>query len=291
MNTIKLSINKFMNIKFNKIISKKSKSNLKKCKNKTNTKEYIQLCKLIQYKYEQYCEESSLLTNKKTPFIIGINGSVSSGKSHAAKIMKNILKCLNGNKRVHILSSDNFIYSNKSLRDKKIFDQKGYPRSYDWKLLHKVLNQITQNKKVETPFYDQTISDIKYGKKIAIPANIDILILEGINILKPSCRDNLDRFLLSDYLDYSIYFYVGEKILRKWFYKRLFAKRKVWKKNKTRKKLTNKSVSDFRKISNQIWTKYNKRNLEEFIRPYRYRADVVIYKNKNHNLTNLEFVL
>lgn len=92
-------------------------------------------------------------------------------------------------------------------------------------------------------------------------------------------------------MDYSIYFYVGEKILRKLFYKRLFAKRKVWKKNKTRKKLTNKSVSDFRKISNQIWTKYNKRNLEEFIRPYRYRADVVIYKNKNHNLTNLEFVL
>ena len=56
----------------------------------------------------------------------------------------------------------------------------------------------------------------------------------------------------------------------------------MWKKNKTRKKLTNKSVSDFSKISNQIWTKYNKRNLEEFIRPYRYRADVVIYKNKNH---------
>jgi len=291
MNTIKLSMNKFKDINFNKILSKKSKSNLKKCKNKTNNKEYIQLCKLIQYKYEQYCEESSLITKKKTPFIIGINGSISSGKSHAAKIIQNILKCLNSNKRVHILSSDNFIYSNKYLHNKKIFDQKGYPKSYNWKLLHKVLNQITQNKKVKTPFYDQTISDIKYGKKNAIPLNIDILIFEGVNILKPSCNDNLDRFLLSDFLDYSIYFYVGEKILRKWFYKRLFAKRKVWKKNKTMKKLTKKSVPEFRKISNKIWNKYNKKNLEEFIRPYRYRADVVIYKNKNHDLTNLEFVL
>ena len=282
MNTIKIPINKFLDIKFNKILLKKSKSNLKMCKNKKNNKEYIQLCKLIQYKYENYCEENILIKNKKTPFIIGINGSISSGKSYAAKIICDTLKCLNRNKKVHILSSDNFIYSNKYLHNKNIFDQKGYPKSYNWKLLFNVLNKITKNKKVKTPFYDQSISDIKYGKKVSIPANTDILILEGINILKPTCSDNLDRYLLSDYLDYSIYFYVGENILRKWFYKRLFEKRKIWKKNKTRKNLTKKTIPEFRKFSNKIWTKYNKKNLEKF---------VIIYKNKNHELTNLEFVL
>ena len=123
------------------------------------------------------------------------------------------------------------------------------------------------------------------------PKNIDILILEGINIIRPNCKNNFDRYLLSDYLDYSIYIYVGETILRDWFYKRLLQKRKVWKKNGTRKKLTNISKGKFKKISNHVWTKYNKKNLEKFIRPYKYRTDVIIHNDKNHNFSTFEFIL
>jgi len=288
MNTIKMPMNKFLDIKFDKFLSKDYG---KKCKIFKVMKEYLQLSKLIQHKYELHKQEEILLTKKKTPFIIGINGSISSGKSYYALLISDILRCFNPGKNIATLSTDNFIYSNKHLVKKKLFSQKGYPKSYNWKLLFKTLNKITKNESVKTPVYCQASSDIKVCKGAIIKKDVDILLIEGINILKPTCTKNFDRYLLSDYLDYSIYIYVGETILRKWFYKRLLEKRKVWKKNGTRKKLTKITKGKFHKFSNHIWTKYNKKNLEKFIRPYKYRADIIIHKNKNHNMSTIEFIL
>ena len=165
--------------------------------------------------------------------------------------------------------------------------EKGFPNSYNWKLLFKILKAIKHNKRVEVPVYSQVISDIS-TKKTVISANIDILVIEGINILRPYCKARLDRFLLSDFLDYSIYINATEKNLKKWFTKRLEDKKKRWKREKRKPKLTRKNKKGFRAFTNHIWKSVNKVNLDTYIYPYRCRSDMIINKNSRHNITSIE---
>ena len=191
-----------------------------------------------------------------------------------------------------MISTDNFLYSNKILQHKKIFDKKGFTESYNWRLLFKTLKNIKKNKAVSFPYYSQNLSDIQSSKK-HLPANLNILIIEGINLLKPTCNnlsENLcKRLLLSDYIDYSIYIDTSEENLKNWFYKRLVKKKTLWKRKKIKKNLTRKNKKEFKKFSNDIWDKYNSPNLKENINPFRYRSDLIIHKTRNYSIDFIEF--
>ena len=125
--------------------------------------------------------------------------------------------------------------------------EKGFPKSYNWKLLFKTMKAIKHNKRVEVPIYSQAISDIS-TKKTTIPANIDILVVEGINILRPYCKARLDRFLLSDFLDYSIYLNATERNLKKWFTKRLESKKKTLEKREKETKINTKKQKGISRV-------------------------------------------
>ena len=227
------------------------------------------------------------ITKKNVPFIIGINGSVSSGKSFFAKQLVDVLRERPQKPRIALLSTDNFLYKNSILKKKGIMNEKGFPKSYNWKLLSKTLIAIKNNKRVEIPIYSQVISDIS-TKKTTIPANIDILVVEGINILRPYCKARLDRFLLSDFLDYAIYINTTERNLKKWFTKRLEDKKKRWKREKRKPLLTRKTKKEFRTFTNYIWKSVNKVNLDKYIYPYRCRSDMIINKNSRHSISSIE---
>ena len=77
-------------------------------------------------------------------------------------------------------------FSNKVLLQKDLMSKKGFPISYDWKALANMLQNVTLGIKSETPYYDQSISDISADKKIEINKNTRILIIEGINLLNPN---------------------------------------------------------------------------------------------------------
>jgi len=277
MNFVRFTPNKFFNLNI---------SNKKNCKNK-NTSIDNKISDFLEYIYNQEKEYNSTFTNKKIPFIIGINGSVSSGKSYFALTLKKLLTC---KKKVFVLGTDNFIYPNKKLEKKGIFREKGYPKSYNWKLLFNTLKAIKNNKPKIIPFYNQDKSDI--SGKIKIPKNIDILILEGINIFKPMCETPIEKqnltYLLSDFLDYSIYINVNEGILKNWFHKRLVRKKTIWKKKKIKKNLTKKNQKSFKQFSNSIWKKYNHKNLKRFIEPFRERADMIITKNSKFEIKYID---
>lgn len=232
------------------------------------------------------------IAKKKAPFIVGFNGSVSSGKSHIATKSKEKLKSCGV--KCAIISTDNFIYPNKVLVDKKILHRKGFPESYDWIKLIKILNITKKNEAVHIPFYDQTISDIS-KKKIKIPKNMDVIILEGINLLRPNLiaipkkTPNTSSLLVSDFLDLSIYIDAPESFLKGWFYKRLIKKRTVWKKTGIKQNLTKKTNKQFKKWANEVWDKVNSVNLHEYILPFKKRADVVILKDKKHNIKEISF--
>ena len=237
--------------------------------------------------YNVETELDKRITKKNVPFIIGINGSVSSGKSFFAKQLADMLREKPQKPRIAMLSTDNFLYKNSILKKKGIMKEKGFPKSYDWKLLFKTLKAIKHNKRVEIPVYSQAISDIS-TKKTVISENIDILVIEGINILRPYCKARLDRFLLSDFLDYSIYINATERNLKKWFTKRLESKKKRWKREKRKPKLTRKNKKEFRAFTNHIWKSVNKVNLDKYIYPYRCRSDMIINKNSRHNISSIE---
>ena len=241
------------------------------------------LSNFILYQYTEYKNDLKLFTKKRAPFLVGFNGSVSSGKSFIADQCATRLKeC---GLSVAILSTDNFIYSNHKLQAKKIMHRKGFPESYDIKKLLKTLDDIKAGKSVKTPLYDQSISDIS-NKKYKIKKNCDIILIEGINILQPILSKYVG-LLLSDYLDYSIYIDAPERYLKRWFYNRLNNKRTMWKRQGIRQNLTRKNKRQFRKWTMDIWNKINKVNLDEYILPFKERANLIIFKNKDHQVKEL----
>jgi type I pantothenate kinase len=236
----------------------------------------------ILYQYNEYIDELKLFTKKKAPFLVGFNGSVASGKSYMADSCYTRLKECGFS--VVILSTDNFIYPNRELLKKRLMHRKGFPESYNISKLMTVLEKLKKGKAVSIPVYDQAISDIS-DKKHKIKANTDIIIIEGINILDPYPHPN--DALISDYLNYSIYIDAPEEYIKKWFYERLKRKKTQWKKQGIRKKLTRKNGRQFRKWAMDIWKNVNKLNLDEYILPFKERANLIIYKNKDHKIKEI----
>ena len=252
----------------------------------------------ILYQYENYQKTQKLLTTKNTPLVIGVNGSVASGKSYNAdKLAQKLTSC---NVKCAILSTDNFIFSNKELEKRKIMHLKGFPDSYDWNKLIKSIRQIKNNKTVYTPLYDQSISDIS-KKKIKIPKNMNIIIIEGINLLIPhlnllennklTVKSKKYSVLLSDFLDISIFINAPETFLKRWFYKRLQKKKTLWKTIGTKKNLTRKTNKQFKNWAMNIWNKINSKNLHEFILPFKRRSDIIVTKDRNHHIKEFSFKL
>jgi len=292
MKFVKFTKKKFMR----EVINEISDTDILRCnkqyKSKIKDKRfYIKLCLLIWNTYTFETKEDKLLYDSHVPFFLGINGSVTSGKSLLAKELSEIFKCFPSKPKVMILSTDDFLYSNKVLKKKGIENKKGFPVSYNWKKLFLAFKKIKDNKSFKIPMYNHNISDIDPKKKQKIPNKLDIVIVEGINILKPYCKGNFDRILLSDYLDYSIFIDAKERNFKKWFLDRLTQKKKYWKKKKIKKNFTRKNKKEFKTFANKIWNSINSVNLKKHIHPYRKRSDLIIYKTSDHEIKYLEFRL
>lgn len=279
-----MKLNIFKNILHNK----NPKTVTDKFNRLNNISDEICLLDIVSLVYKQYTDKNNFnktMKCKNIPFIIGVNGSVSSGKSFFADILRDSLLCFPGIKNVSVLSTDCFLYSNEVLKKKKIFDKKGFPISYNWELIIKTLQKIKSNKIIKIPYYNQNISTIDKNKQ-HINNNQDIIIIEGINILKPPCLSdiNIDRILLSDFFDYSLYIDASNSILKNWFYQRLLQKKKLWLSKNIKPQLTTLNTKEFKQFSDNIWDSINKVNLEENIYPYRNRSNLIIVNDKYHKI-------
>lgn len=277
MNYITIKAQRFMKIKIPEPF---------RC-NGNNKTFFNKLTQFILYQYDTYCKELDLFTKKKAPFFIGFNGSVASGKSFFAEQFYDHLKN-NCKLKTGIISTDNFIMPNKNLEKKKIMHRKGFPESYDVEALMSTLQSLKNHKSVKIPLYDQSISDIS-SKKHMIPSGLDIIIIEGINILQVGAivKGKRKGLLISDYLDYSIYIDARERYLKDWFYRRLVKKKSKWKKARIKKNLTRKNRKEFRKWAMDIWRSVNKVNLDNYILPFKERADLILFKAHNHSIKEM----
>ncbi len=256
---------------------------------------YRPLTALIQMYYAEvgklHATTSSFLglTEKRTPFIIGIAGSVAVGKSTTSRLLQELLRRWPETPRVDLVTTDGFLYSNVELERRGLTFRKGFPESYDRTNLLAFLKKVKSGESAHVPVYDHVIYDIVPDRHIEINQP-DILIIEGLNVLQPP-RMSASRELLavSDFFDVSIYVDADEEHIRRWYVERVLRLREI---------AFNQPSSYFYQFSQMpeeemveralgIWESINKPNLVENIEPTRSRANIVLRKGPDHIITDV----
>ncbi len=161
----------------------------------------------------------------KTPFIIGIAGSVAVGKSTTARVLKELLARWPSSPKVDLITTDGFLLPNEVLRRDNLMERKGFPDSYDVGALLRFLSGIkSAQRNVRAPVYSHLTYDVIPGEFVTIDRP-DILIFEGINVLQPGKlpKDGKIVPFLSDFFDFAIYIDADEELIHQWYIAALHA--------------------------------------------------------------------
>ncbi|WEV37168.1 type I pantothenate kinase [Lactobacillus sp. ESL0677] len=245
---------------------------------------------LTKYLYLVYQEKRALqdrqcefLHQKVTaaPFIIGISGSVAVGKSTTARLLQVLLSRTYPELRVHLMTTDGFIYSNQELKRRNIFDRKGFPESYNMSLLTNFLQDVLAGKDdIVYPLYSQELSDIVPGQYGHVKKP-DILIIEGINTLQLPTNGQI---VTSDFFDFSIYIDAAEELIEKWFMQRFVRVLELNKNNPNNfyYEMANGPRESALQLAQETWQMVNLVNLREYIAPTKQRASLILHKTTGH---------
>lgn len=252
---------------------------------------YFPLASLLElhiYNFRSLREKSNVFFHRRErqlPFIIGIAGSVAVGKSTTARVLRKVLSLLPGKPQVDLVTTDGFLYPNAELTRRGILNRKGFPESYDTRLLLSFLSAMKSgSRRFQLPVYSHLGYDIVPDQYQTI-AQPDILIVEGINVLQVnSQRGPDDKVFVSDFFDFSIYVDAAEKDIVKWYINRFESLRNTAFQNPASyfHKFADLSPEESQKMAAGIWNEINHPNLHKNILPTRYRADLILQKDSNH---------
>jgi len=152
---------------------------------------------------------------RKTPFIIGIAGSVAVGKSTTARLLKELMRRWPSSPKVDLITTDGFLHPNEVLRRQGLMERKGFPESYDLGALLRFLSAIKSGEaNVSAPVYSHLTYDVVPGEFVTIDRP-DILIFEGLNVLQTRDLPRDGKFVpfLSDFFDFSIFIDADEPLI------------------------------------------------------------------------------
>lgn len=224
----------------------------------------------------------------RTPFIIGVAGSVAVGKSTSARLLQELLRQSAGRPRVELITTDGFLYPNAVLEERGILDRKGFPESYDRRALLDFVIAVKSGKaEVKAPVYSHVIYDIVADQQITV-TNPDILIVEGLNVLQPAPSGRGD-LAVSDFFDFSVYVDADESDIRDWYVARFMALRDTAFREPTSFFRAYAELSDEEAVAqaNEVWDAINKPNLIENIEPTRERATAILRKGSDHVISEV----
>lgn len=221
---------------------------------------------------------------KRTPFIIGVAGSVAVGKSTVSRLLKEMLSRWETTPKVALITTDGFLHPNAELEKRNLMHRKGFPESYDRLALLKFVADIKSGAdRVAAPVYSHLSYDIVPGEQVIIESP-DVVIIEGLNVLQsPSQGQDV---ALSDYFDFKIYVDADVENVTEWFISR-FEKLREGAFTNPQSYFHKYAEMDYEKAlqrANEIWQTINLPNLLENIQPTRSRATLVLRKGKNHSV-------
>jgi type I pantothenate kinase len=227
----------------------------------------------------------------KTPFILGIAGSVAVGKSTTARILRELLKRWPAKPKVELVTTDGFLQPNATLEAKGLMERKGFPESYNVAALLAFLNDIKAGKpRATAPVYSHLTYDI-IPDAYQVVDRPDILLLEGLNVLQTRDlpRDGKAVPFVSDFFDFSVYIDADEEAIRRWYVER-FMRLKETRFRDPRSyfhKYADIGEPEAAEIANSLWERINLVNLKENILPTRPRADLILRKRDDHAIVEV----
>ena len=229
-----------------------------------------------------------LAEDGKVPYVIGIAGSVSAGKSTTARVLRALLSRWPNTPKVELVTTDGFLHPNAVLERDGLLEKKGFPESYDGSAIIRFLSQVKAgNPHVEAPVYSHLTYDVVPGETVSVDRP-DILIVEGLNVLLPNRppRDGKAIPFVSDFFDFSIYLDADEDLLEKWYIQRFMRLRQTAFRDPRSyfRKYADISDAEAEGIAHAIWHRTNLPNLRDNVLPTRPRADLVLTKGASHRI-------
>lgn len=258
---------------------------------------YLPLCRLLEINintHQQLLNTNNKFLNKnfiKTPFIIGITGSVAVGKSTTSRLLQVLLSRLKNHLHVDLITTDSFLIPNKNLKEKKIMHRKGFPESFNFKMMFETLSAIKKGANhIKIPLYSHEHYDI-IPNGLQIINNPDIIILEGVNLLTNFSPNNATYSLplLSDFIDFSIYVDAKTSVIKNWYLTRFMTFCEQAKNHPERyfHRFSNMHEDEIYSYAQSIWKNINEKNLQENILPFRNRANLILNKDYNHDVRSI----
>ncbi|GIS05561.1 MAG: pantothenate kinase [Candidatus Dadabacteria bacterium] len=259
-------------------------------------KSYLSMVDLLSINIRNYnrinrkIKDTETSEQKKYPFIIGVAGSVASGKSTFSRILELLLKKSLKGFNIKLLTTDGFLYPNSVLEENNLMDKKGFPESYDIDSFYKFLSSVKAGvSKTYAPIYSHNLYDIIPDEKLEI-IDPDVVIIEGINVLQSAkSKDKKTILEVQDFLNFSIYLDADERYLRQWYIDRFLSLRLAALNNKEDffNRFSSIDIDQAKEIANSIWEKINLINLNENILPTKYKANLILKKNINHKTNEI----
>ena len=224
----------------------------------------------------------------RTPFVIGIAGSVAVGKSTTARVLQEMLAHWPEHPHVALVTTDGFLLPNAELIRRGLLHRKGFPESYDRRGLLRFVKDIKSGREeVEAPTYSHLVYDIVPDRRVVI-RRPDIVIVEGLNVLQParSHADGRSGLAVSDFFDFSVYVDADTRDIRQWYVDRFLRLRETAFRDPASyfSRYAGLSHEEAVAEAGRIWDSINGPNLVENVLPTRSRATLVLRKDRDHSV-------